>query len=490
MNKKFYLGIDLGTSSIKVSLGDEKGNIIDSASEDYPLILPQLNYSEQDPNEWYNGMIKALLTLSARNDLSKVRALSFSGQMHGLVLLDKDDKVIRNAILWNDSRTEEEVDYLNNVIGKDKLIEETGNIALCGFTAPKLLWVKKHEKENFERINKIMLPKDYLAYRLTNVFASDISDLSGTLFFDVSKKQYSKYMLDILSIKEEQLPKIYSSYDVIGHVLPIYQELVNLPSSCLVIIGGGDQAIGGIGTNTVKENTMSISLGTSGTVFAPLDNYAYDRLGRVHTFRHASGKFHFLGCTLSAMGSLKWFLEDILNTDDYVKELSSLPDEISNIIFLPYLCGERSPINDPKASGYFSNLSLYYKRGDLVKAVLEGICFSLYDVYLVMKENGLLVTSARVIGGGSKSKALLQILADIFNIEIKTINTKDGGALGALILAMVGDKLYPSIEDACSELIKDNETYYPDSKNHLKYLKKFKRYQELYLTTKPLEEKI
>lgn len=481
---KYYLGIDLGTSSIKVSLATDDGNIIDSESAEYPLLLPKVNWSEQNPDEWYNALILTLKNLGKRNDLSKVSSLSFSGQMHGLVLLDANDNVIRPAILWNDSRVIDEVDYLNNEVGIATLIEETSNIALCGFTAPKVLWVRNNEAENFKNIAKMMLPKDYLAYKLSGSFASDVSDLSGTLFFDVKNRCYSKKILDILGVTEDQLPKVYNSYEVIGTVKEEFKELCGLEPTCKVVIGGGDQAVGATGTNTLAAGAMSVSLGTSGVVFVPSEEYSYEPNGLVHSFRHTTGNFHLMGCTLSAMGSLKWWLEDILGTYDYAKELSSMPETISDIIFLPYLMGERSPINDPLAKGYFSNLSLFYKRSDLTKAVVEGICFSLFDVFTVMRNNGVKATSARVIGGGTKSKEFMQILADIFGIEMKTITTKDGGALGAIILAMVGDGLYKSPEEAASKLVHDKDSYFPNPEKHVQYLEKFAKYKELYLKTK------
>lgn len=487
MTEKRYLGVDLGTSSIKVSLADEKGRILDSESRDYPLYQPQRNWTQQNPEDWYHGLLDCLKELGRREDLKRVSSLSFCGQMHGLVLLDKEDNVIRPAILWNDSRTTKEVDYLNDVFTKERLIAETGNIALCGFTAPKVLWVKENEKDNFDRIAKVMLPKDYLAYRLTKVFASDVSDLSGTLFFSVEKRTYSKAILNILGLREEQLPEIHDSYDVIGKVLPEVARETGLSEETKVVIGGGDQAVGAIGTDTVEENHMSISLGTSGTVFAPLAKYAYDPKGQIHSFRHANGRFHFMGCTLSAMGSLKWFLEDILGTIDYDKELSQMPDTIDDLLFLPYLVGERSPINDPKARGYFANLSLIHGRSNLVKAVCEGIVFSLYDVYKVMEKLGLFVSSARVIGGGSKSPYLLQILADVFGIDIKTITTSDGGTLGAIILAMVGDGLYPDVETASRSLVHDKKVYHPDRDKHEQYERKFQEYKNLYLRNKAKE---
>ncbi len=475
-----YLGIDLGTSSLKASISDEKGNILLSSSRSYPLLMPKENYTEQNPEDWYNALIEVLKDISSKCDLSDLKAMSFCGQMHGLVLLDKDDNVIRPAILWNDSRTTEEVDYLNNVIGKEKLIEETSNIAICGFTLPKILWVKKHEPENFKKIKKIMLPKDYLVYKITKKFVSDITDLSGTLFFDVKNRKYSKFLLDIASINEEMLPEIHDSFDVIGYISEDFAKISNLNKNVKVVVGGGDQAVGATGTNTLEDNSLFMSLGTSGTVFASSSTYKVDKEGRVHSFRHTNGKYHLMGCTLCASLSLKRWLEDILETKNYDKELGNLPEEISDIIFLPYLMGERSPINDPNAKGMFSSLNAIYNRKDLTKAVVEGISFSLFDNLRVMEDLGLKFKEARVIGGAAKSSSFLKILADITGLKLKTINTTDGGSLGAIILAMVGDGLYKTLSEASSDLVKDIKVYEPNLVNHEKYLLKFKKYKNLY----------
>ena len=475
-----YLGIDLGTSSLKASIADEKGNILLSSSRSYPLLLPKENYTEQNPEDWYKALIEVLKDISSKCDLSDLKVMSFCGQMHGLVLLDKDDNVIRPAILWNDSRTTEEVDYLNNVIGKEKLIEETSNIAICGFTLPKILWVKKHEPENFKKIKKIMLPKDYLVYKITKKFVSDITDLSGTLFFDVKNRKYSKFLLDIASINEEMLPEIHDSFDIIGYISEDFAKISKLNKNAKVVVGGGDQAVGATGTNTLEDNSLFMSLGTSGTVFASSSTYKVDKEGRVHSFRHTNGKYHLMGCTLCASLSLKWWLEDILETKDYDKELGNLPEEISDIIFLPYLMGERSPINDPNAKGMFSSLNAIYKRRDLTKAVVEGISFSLFDNLRVMEDLGLKFKEARVIGGAAKSSSFLKILADITGLKLKTINTTDGGSLGAIILAMVGDGLYKTLSEASNDLVKDIKVYEPNLVNHGKYLLKFKKYKNLY----------
>ena len=479
-----YLGVDLGTSSLKSSVSDELGNILISKSSTYPLLMPKENFTEQNPDDWYKALINTIREIKKEIDLSDLKAISFCGQMHGLVILDKDDNVIRPAILWNDSRTVKEVDYLNNVIGKDKLIEETSNIALCGFTLPKLMWLKNNELDNFNKIEKIILPKDYLAYKISKVFASDITDLSGTLFFDVKKKEYSDYMLDIIGISKNKLPKICNSYEVVGKVSKEFSMESGLKEDVKVIIGGGDQAVGATGTNTLKNNSFFMSLGTSGTVFASSDNYKVDLQGRIHSFRHTSGNFHLMGCTLCASLSLKWWLEDVLETKNYNDELNNLPKMISDIVYLPYLMGERSPINDPSAKGMFSSLNAFYKRKDLTKALVEGVCFSLYDNLKVMEELGLNFKEARVIGGMSKSKDVLQILSDITGLKIKTISTSDGGSLGAIILAMVGDGLYKDVYEASEKLVLDKDIYSPNEENHKIYLEKFKKYKELYLKNK------
>ncbi len=479
-----YLGIDLGTSSLKTSVSDELGNILLSKSEFYPLLMPKENFTEQNPDDWYQALIKTIKEISKEIDLSDLKAMSFCGQMHGLVILDKEDNVIRPAILWNDSRTVKEVDYLNNIIGKDKLIKETSNVALCGFTLPKLIWLKNNELNNFNRISKIMLPKDYLAYKISKVFASDITDLSGTLFFNVQEKKYSDYMLNLVGISKDKLPKICNSYEVIGKVSKEFSLLTGLKEDVKVIIGGGDQAVGATGTNTLKDNSLFMSLGTSGTVFASSDNYKVDLQGRIHSFRHTSGNFHLMGCTLCASLSLKWWLEDVLETKKYNEELNNLPKNISDIIYLPYLMGERSPINDPNAKGMFSSLNAIYKRKDLTKALVEGVCFSLYDNLKVMEELGLNFKEARVIGGMSKSKDVIQILSDVTGLIIKTISTSDGGSLGAIILAMVGDGLYKSVYEASEKLVLDKDIYHPNIENHNIYLNKFKKYKDLYLKNK------
>ena len=479
-----YLGVDLGTSSVKLVLADGEGRIADSASAKYPLLLPEDGWSEQNPEDWYAGVIACVRELGCRHDLSAVKGVSFSGQMHGLVVLDKDDNVIRPAILWNDNRTTEECAYLNDVIGKDKLLEWTGNVAFTGFTAPKLMWMKRHEPENFARIAKIMLPKDFVAYKMSGVFGSDVSDDSGTLYFDVKNRAWSAPMLGIIGITEEQLPAIFESTDVIGHISEEFAAASGLPVSAKVVMGGGDQAVGAVGTGTVKEGRMFFSLGTSGVVFAPCAEFAASTNGGMHVFRHANGRFHFMGCMLSAAGSMQWWSEDVtgMSVGDLLDEMPGGCTDAP--IFLPYLMGERSPINDPNAKGAFYGINLAHKRADLTKAVVDGICFGLKDCYDNILGMGAEAGFARVIGGGSRSDKWMQILSDITRLELRRINTSDGAGLGAVILAMVGTGAVPSLDEACDRLIRDTDVFLPSESEHRAYAEKFAAFKELYARLK------
>jgi xylulokinase len=467
-----YLGVDLGTSSIKLLLANHQGIIIDSAAATYSAHFPQPNWSEQNPSEWWKGFCACLSTLGERNNLKQVEALSFSGQMHGLVILDKDDEIIRPAILWNDGRTAEQCAVLNKL----PVVEWTGNIALAGFTAPKLLWVKHHEPANFARICKIMLPKDYLAYRLTGVFSTDVSDASGTLYFDVKNGFWSQQMLNVLGIREEQLPVIHESVDVIGTV----QANVGLSSNTRVVMGGGDQAMGAIGTGAVSDGQVSISLGTSGVLFINSGHFPTENQGRLHAFRNANGEFHLMGVTLSCAGSTKWWVEDVLDRMDYdavLAGIASLP--IDDLIFLPYLMGERSPINDPYARGVFYGLNAAFGQKQMTKAVVEGVCLSLLDCLKTANECGIHPSEARVIGGGAKSPEWLQILSDVTGLTLRTIQTTEGGALGAIILSMVACGQFSSIENGCKSLIHEERIYSPDFTRTLAYAEKYTMYKRI-----------
>ena len=361
-----YIGVDLGTSAVKLLLMDENGNIQKIVSKEYPLYFPKPGWSEQHPEDWYIKSMEGMKELTSECDKSQVAGISFGGQMHGLVALDKDDQVIRPAILWNDGRTGKQTDYLNQVIGKDKLSEYTANIAFAGFTAPKILWMKENESENYKKIAKIMLPKDYLAYRLSGTFCTDMSDASGMLLMDVKNRCWSKEMLNICGLEQEQLPKLYESYEVVGTLKPEVAKELGVSENVKVIAGAGDNAAAAVGTGTVGDGRCNISLGTSGTIFISSEKFGVDEHNALHSFAHADGHYHLMGCMLSAASCNKWWNEEILGTSDYVKEQAAIKKLGENRVFyLPYLMGERSPHNNPNARAMFLGMSMDTTRADM-----------------------------------------------------------------------------------------------------------------------------
>lgn len=471
------LGVDLGTSSIKLLLLDTKGNILDSSSASYPFIQDGLN-SEQDPLLWWNGFCSCLKDLEKRIDLSKIEGISFSGQMHGLVILDENDEVIRPCILWNDGRTSEECKYLNEVIGKDFLMEHTGNIALVGFTAPKLLYLKNKEKENFAKIHKIMLPKDYLIYRLTGKFVSDVSDASGTLLFDVKNRKWSKEMLDIVGISQKQLSYVLESCDYVSTPLNSVSSSLHLSPSLKVFVGGGDQAMNALGTGTIDAHHLSISLGTSGVLFFPLKSFPKVNKGNLHLFCDGNKNYHQMAVTLSCALSFKWWIEDILHSKNYDEIFTNALNTPKNeLIFLPYLLGERSPLYEPRIRGLFYGLDSNTSSLDMTRAVLEGVAFSLKDCLNKAKIN-IKSYHVRIVGGGSKSTSFISLLSNVLGVNIYTINTSEGGAFGAGLLSLVGLHYFNSIEDATKQCIRDEKEYLYDEKEYEYYENKFKKYRK------------
>ena len=372
-----YIGIDLGTSAVKLLLMDETGKVLNIVSKEYPLSFPNPGWSEQNPSDWWAQSKAGLKELTANVDKNSIAGISFGGQMHGLVVLDENDEVIRPAILWNDGRTQKETDYLNNEIGKEKLSKLTGNIAFAGFTAPKILWLKANEPQNFAKIKKIMLPKDYIAYRLTGEFSTDYSDASGMLLLDVKNKCWSKEMLEICGVKEEWMPKLYESYEKTGTLKPDVAEELGFPAECIVAAGAGDNAAAAIGTGTVGAGKCNLSLGTSGTLFITSDKFGVDPHNALHSFDHADGAYHLMGCMLSAASCNNWWMKDILHTDDFADEQKPLDEEgrlgENHVYFLPYLMGERSPHNDPSARASFIGMSMDTSRADMLQAVFEGV---------------------------------------------------------------------------------------------------------------------
>lgn len=484
-----YIGIDLGTSSVKLLLMEASGNIMKTLTKEYSISYPNPTWAEQNPDEWWDVTKEAIKECLEKTDKSKLKGISFSGQMHGLVILDKEDKVIRPAILWCDQRTDKECDYLNNEIGVEKISEYTGNMALTGFTAPKILWVKNNEINNFNKIEKIMLPKDYIAYKLSGSFATDVSDASGMLLLDVKNRKWSKEMLEIIGIEENKLPKLYESFEKIGSIKEELAEEFGVSSDVQIVIGGGDQAVGAVGTGAVKEGIVSVALGTSGVIFAPLVNYTADKNNRLHSFAHANGEYHQMGVMLSAAGALKWWVEGINKTKDYTlinQEIEKISPGSENLYFLPYLMGERTPHNDSNARGCFIGLNLNHTNAHMSRAVMEGISFALNDSMEILKDMGVRVSKIRVSGGGSKSRVWKQILADIFNAEVCSISVSEGPAFGAAILAAVGCGEYSDVNSACELIVKDSETIKPNPINVEIYKKAYESFKILYPALKEI----
>jgi len=479
----YYIGIDLGTSSMKLLLMDEEGRILNTLTRDYPLEFPQPGWSQQDPAHWRDALTEGLPALLQGFEAEKVAGIGCGGQMHGLVVLDEQDRVIRPAILWNDGRTAKQVDYLNQEIGKEKLSALTANIAFAGFTAPKILWMRENEPENFARIAKIMLPKDYVNYILTGVHACDYSDASGMLLLDVEHKRWSEEMLALCGISEAQMPRLFESYDCIGTVKPDVAAALGLPAGVKVSAGAGDNAAAAVGTGVVGEGGCNISLGTSGTVFISSERFGVDPNNALHAFAHADGGWHLMGCMLSAASCNKWLLEDILGTNDHAEEQSAISEDKlgeNHVFFLPYLMGERSPINDTDARGTFIGMTMDTTRADLVQAVLEGVAFAIRDSVEVARSLGLEIRSSKVCGGGARSELWKKILANVLGAELVSPVSEQGPGMGGAMLAMVACGAYPDVRSACAALVQMASTVTPDPILTAKYEKRYRQFQKIY----------
>ena len=486
---KLYIGIDLGTSAVKLLLMDEAGSIKNIVTKEYPLEFPQPGWSQQAPQDWHKAVMEGIPELLAGFDASEVAGIGCGGQMHGLVVLDKDDNVIRPAILWNDGRTAKQVDYLNNVIGKQKLSAMTANIAFAGFTAPKILWMQENEPENFNKIAKIMLPKDYINYILTGVHACDYSDASGMLLLDVEHKCWSEEMLSICGISETQMPKLFESYDCIGTVLPEVAAKLGIPATVKVAAGAGDNAAAAVGTGTVGEGGCNISLGTSGTVFISSKKFGVDDTNALHAFAHADGGYHLMGCMLSAASCNKWLMDDILKTDDYAAEQAPITEDKlgrNRVFFLPYLMGERSPINDTNARGTFTGISMDSTRADLTQAVLEGVAFAIRDSVEVARSLGIEINSSKICGGGAKSELWKKIMANVLNVQLQCVASEQGPGLGGAMLAMVACGAYATVADACNALVSVASTVEPEKELVDRYEKRYQQFRKIYPACKDL----
>ena len=476
-----YIGIDLGTSAVKLLLMEGSGKILKIVSREYPISFPKPGWSEQNPYDWFTQSMDGLKELLEESDKSQVAGISFGGQMHGLVALDEKDEVIRPAILWNDGRTTEECDYLNRVIGKEKLSSYTANISFTGFTAPKVLWMKKNEPENFARISKIMLPKDYLAYRLSGVHCTDVSDASGTLFFDVKNRTWSREMCEICGIRDEWLPKVFESYEAVGTIRPELAAELGIPENVKIAAGAGDNAAAAVGTGTVGDGACNISLGTSGTIFISSKKFGVDENNALHSFDHADGTYHLMGCMLSAASCNKWWLDEIIGTKDYAgeqKDITGLGE--NHVFFLPYLMGERSPHNDPNARGTFIGLTMDTTRADMTQAVLEGVAFALRDSFEVAKSLGIPIERTKICGGGAKSPLWKKIVANILNVKVDILENEEGPSMGGAMLAAVACGEYENVEEAAKAIVRVVDTIEPDPALAAKYEERYQKFKEIY----------
>lgn len=484
-----YIGIDLGTSAVKLLLMDGEGTIQNIVSREYPLEFPQPGWSQQNPEDWRQAVLEGIPELLRGFDASQVAGIGAGGQMHGLVVLDEKDNVIRPAILWNDGRTAKQVDYLNDTVGKEKLSRLTANIAFAGFTAPKLLWMRENEPKNFCKISKIMLPKDYINFCLTGVHCTDYSDASGMLLLDVEHKRWSKEMLEICGVSESQMPKLFESYEKVGTLRPEIAKALGLPEHVIVCAGAGDNAAAAVGTGTVGEGSCNISLGTSGTIFISSEKFGVDASNSLHAFAHADGRYHLMGCMLSAASCNKWLMEDIFKTSDYAGEQQDItPDRLGNnhVFFLPYLMGERSPINDTNARGTFVGMTMDTSRSDLTQAVLEGVAFAIRDSFEVAKALGIPIQRSKICGGGAKSPLWKTIMANVLNIHLDIPESEQGPGMGGAMLAMVACGQYPAVADACAKLVRTVETVSPEPALAARYEARYQQFRQIYPALKPV----
>jgi xylulokinase len=481
-----FIGIDISTTATKALLMDESGQVLGVVSNAYAFETPQPLWSEQDPALWWHATVESIRQVLARSgaEAETIRGIGLTGQMHGLVLLDEKGQVLRPAILWNDQRTGVQCDEIRGRLGKENLIRITGNDALTGFTAPKILWVEEHEPDLWKRVRHILLPKDYVRFRLTGDFACDRADGAGTILFDLTKRDWSPDVLQALDIPAEYLPKTYEGTDITGRLLPEVAEQLGLPAGIPIFGGGGDQAASAVGTGAVRSGVVSVSLGTSGVVFATTDSPAVESQGRLHAFCHSvPGKWHLMGVMLSAGGSLRWQRDTFAPGRDYDSLLApvvNVPAGSDGLFFLPYLTGERTPYPDPLARAAFVGLTVRHSFPHLTRAVLEGVSFGLRDSFELIKKAGVKeIYQVRLTGGGARSPLWRQILADVFGVEIVTVNTHEGAAFGSALLAAVGAGAFGSVEAACDATIKITSTIEP-GENQSVYAERYPLYRGLY----------
>ncbi len=487
-----FLGIDVSTTATKALLIDELGQVVAVASSPHTLQTPRPLWSEQEPHEWWLAASASCRSVLEKAGVSgeNVAAVGLTGQMHGLVLLDEKGEVLRPAILWNDQRTQSQCDEIHQRIGKEKFIQITGNVALTGFTAPKILWVKENEPAVYAKVKHVLLPKDYVRYKLTATYAMDKADGAGTVLFDLKSRDWSSEVLDELDIDPAWMPPTFEGPQFTGRITPGAAAATGLIAGTPVAAGGGDQAAQAVGVGAVEPGVVALTVGTSGVVFATTPSALIEPEGRLHAFCHAApGRWHFMGVMLSAAGSLQWYRDTLapqMSFDELLREAGPVPAGSEGLQFLPYLSGERTPYPDPLARGAFVGLTLRHGRGHLTRAVLEGVSFGLKDSFTLIQNAGLgEISQVRASGGGVKSALWRQILASVLEAELATVNTTEGAAFGAALLAGVGAGAWPDVESACKTAVKVTGSMMPDAAQVEIYREAYPLYRGLYPALKP-----
>ena len=480
----YLIGIDVGTSGTKSVLFDTDGHVIASATAEYPLYQPNNGWAEQDPEDWWQGVCTTLKSLTEKAAGGSILGIGLSGQMHSLVLLDKANQVIRPAILWCDQRTGAECEDIERIVGRERLIDITANPALPGFTASKLMWVKKHEPENYAKVAHILLAKDYIRFKLTGEYATEVSDASGMQLLDVANRCWSKEVCDKLGIDMALLAKVYESPELTGRVTAEAASLTGLAQGIPVAGGAGDNAAAAIGMGVHAPGKAFTTIGTSGVVFTPIDSPIIDKKGRIHTFCAAvPGTWHVMGVTQAAGLSLNWFRKTLapeLSYDQITEACKPLPIGAENLLYLPYLMGERTPVLDSNARGVFFGLSAIHTKAHMARAVIEGISYSLYSCLEVINEVGIQVSDMALCGGGGKSPFWQQMLSDLYAIPIKTMASDEGAALGAAILAGCAAGVYASVADGCTRIVREKSHTLPDETRHQAYMGYYGIYRDLH----------
>jgi len=499
---ELLLGIDVGTSGLKALLINTKGSVIASATSEYRTMSPKYLWSEQNPEDWWSACCDSIWEVLTKSNstVEQVCGIGLTGQMHGLVLLNADGEVLRPCILWNDQRTALQCERINKKIGHEKLLQITGNPVLAGFTAPKILWVREEEPEIYTQIKHILLPKDYIRYRLSGEFATDLSDASGTSLLDVGCRTWAEEIIQNLGLSKEWLPTLYESIEMTGKVSSKAAESTGLLPGIPIFAGAGDQAAGAVGCGAVEPGVISVVLGTSGVIFAPSGRWSYEKEGRLHAFCHAvPGTWHFMGVTLSAAGSLRWYRDIFCHpeieeahrkrTDVYdliLKKAMNVPAGSDGLLFLPYISGERTPWPDPYARGVFFGITGRHTKDHFTRAILEGVAYSLKDCLELLKYVNLPIEEIRVTGGGSKSHLWRQILSNVFNTEIKTVSSADSAPYGAALLAGVGCGIFKNVKEACNEAIKITSNIEPAKPDVKLYNSFYQIFRDMYPTLKRL----